>query len=67
MLMEVSLLLLLLLLTAHCLPHQVHPVLRDPRRPVRRQRTDQAGEVPDAGHPPRDQPQAGEQTFETSH
>lgn len=50
---------------AHRLPHQVHPVLRDPGRAVRRQRADQAGKVPDAGDPPRDQPQAGDQTFET--
>lgn len=55
----------LLLHAAHCLPHQVHPVLRDPGRPVRCQGADQAREVLDPGHPPWDQPQAGDQTPKT--
>lgn len=51
-------------MTAHRLPDQVHPVLRHPRRAVRRQRANEAGEVPDAGHPARDQPQTGHQAPE---
>lgn len=52
---------LFLLLTARCLLHQIHPVLRHPRCPVRSQRTNQTGEVPDPSSPPRDQPEAGDQ------
>lgn len=57
---------LLLFLTAHCLPYQVHPGLCDPRRSVRCQRTNETGEILDSGYPPRDQPQASDQTFETT-
>lgn len=50
--------------SAHRVPDEVHPVLRHPRRAVRRQGADQAGEIPDPGHPARDQPEAGDQAPE---
>ncbi len=40
-----------LLLAAHCLFHQVHPVLRDPGRARSSEGADQTGALPDAGHP----------------
>ena len=49
---------------AHRLLHQVRALLRDPGRAGLRQGADQAGALPDPGHHPRGQPQAGHQAVE---